>query len=203
MDEIRELHKYDHAPVGDWHYDMDGRLSPTPSSGASSLSGRLHVNASSSQESALLMSQRWLCQMTNVDGRSISARAESCRSSASPSSSSQIGRCHPRSNSYMSVDDRYRERSASPQPQAYSQRRAKSPAAMRAKAVSRLMEEGSVIMFDRCIWAMLPDLVWNQTFLAESILLFPDTCTSTRLKYWAVSRSSMRNMRHVLNLAIE
>ena len=202
-DEIRELHKYDHAPVGDWHYDMDGRPSSKPSSGALSLSGQLHVNASNSQESALLVSRRWLRQMANVDGRSVSAGAESRGSSASPSSSSHIGRRRPRSNSYMSVDDRYRGRSASPRPRAYSQRRAKSPAAMRVKAVTRLLEEGSVITFDGCIWAMPPDLVWNQTFLAESILLFPDTRTSTRLKYWAVSRSSMWNMRHVLNLAIE
>jgi len=67
-DEIRELHKYDHAPVGDWHYDMDGWPSSAPSSGASSLSGRSHANASGSQESTLFTSRRWLCQMTNMDG---------------------------------------------------------------------------------------------------------------------------------------
>jgi len=74
---------------------------------------------------------------------------------------------------------------------------------MRAKAVNCLLEEGSVITFDGCVWAMPPDLIWNQKFLTESILLFPDTCTSNRLKYWAVCRSGMLNMHHILTLAIK
>ena len=37
----------------------------------------------------------------------------------------------------------------------------------------------------------------------ESILLLPDTRTLVHLKYWAICKSSMMNMRHVLTLAIE
>ena len=74
---------------------------------------------------------------------------------------------------------------------------------MRAEAVRRLQDEGSVITFNGVVWGMPPELTWNQAFLMESILLLPDVRTLTRLKYWAVCKPSMRTMRHILDLAIE
>lgn len=71
------------------------------------------------------------------------------------------------------------------------------------EAVSRLQEIGDIITFDGVVWGMPSDLTWDPVFLEESILLFPDTRMLTHLKYWAVCKQSMMNMRHVLNLAIE
>ena len=64
-------------------------------------------------------------------------------------------------------------------------------------------DEGSVITFDGVVWGMPPELTWNQAFLMESILLLPDACTLTRLKYWAICKPSMRTMHHILDLTIK
>lgn len=69
-----------------------------------------------------------------------------------------------------------------PQPQIYNPHHVKSPVAMHAKAVNRLLEEGRIITFDGIVWSMLPNLTWNQSFLMESILLLPDSRTLTHLK---------------------
>ena len=202
-DEIRELHKYNHAPVSNWYYDMDGRPSSTPTSGTSSLSNRSRADVSSPQHVTSSMSQRWLHQMSSVGRRSLSTEVESRGRSASRSRGRHSDRHRAQPSSYMSIDDQARERSASPRPQAFNYRRARSPAAARARAIDHLREEGSIITFDGVVWSMPPDLTWNQTFLTESILLLPDTRTLTRLKYWAICKSSMMNMRHILTLAIE
>ena len=202
-DEIRELHKYDHAPVGTWHYDVNGHPSSATASGGSSLSSRSLGNSSSFQDGVPSTSREWLHQMAGVGRRSRSTELEPGGRSLSQSSISQTGRRRPRSNSYMSIVDRSRGRSASPRPRVYNRRRSKSPAAKRVAAVSRLQEVGEIITFDGVVWGMPPDLTWNQTFLKEGILLFPDTRTLIRLKYWAVCKPSMMNMRHILNLAIE
>ena len=202
-DEIRELHKYNHAPVGSWHYNDDGRPTSTLNSDSSSFSSRSRASLTNPQEGASLMSRRWLHQMTGVSGRSGSSEVESRGRSTSHSSHSRNSRRQPRPRSSMSIDDRYFRRSASPRPQAYESRRAKSPAAARRSAINHLMEKGSAITFDGVVWSLPPDLTWNQSFATESILLLPDARTSTRLRYWAICKPSMRNMRHVLNLAIE
>ena len=202
-DEIRELHKYDHAPVGSWHYDMDGRPRSQPDSATSSTRSRSHANVPSPRTDSLLGSSRWLRQMTSVDGRSVSSEPGSHGRSSSQSSNSQNSHRRPRLDPLAPANDRQRGRSASPRPQAYNHRRAKSPAALRNEAISRLRDEGSIITFDGVVWGMPPELTWNQSFLMESILLLPDTRTSTRLKYWAICKPSIRNMRHVLTLAIE
>ena len=202
-DEIRELHKYEHAPVGSWHYNEDGRSNSSQSSEASVFSGRSNTNLSGIPEGTSLTSRRWLCQMASTGQRATSTEAESHRCSSSRSSDSPNPRHRPRPGSYMSIDGWSRGRSASPRPRTYNSCRTRSPAAVRAEAINRLREEGSVITFDGVVWGMPPELTWNQAFLTESILLFPDSRTLTRLKYWAICKSSMLNMRHVLNLAIE
>lgn len=201
-DEIRELHKYDHAPVGSCYYDNDGRPASTLDFENLPLS-RLRTEASGPRDGIPFTSRRWLRQMTDTSRRSTSVKDESRRRSSSRSSGSQNSRHRSHQDSCMPVDNRHWGRSASPRPQVYSHRREKSPAARRAEAVNRLREKGSVITFDSVVWSMPPDLTWNHSFLMESILLLPDTRTLTRLKYWAVCKSSMLNMRHILNLVIE
>ena len=201
-DEIRELHKYNHAPVGSWRYNMDGRPSSAPASETPSSSSHSHTNPSL-QDGIPFASRRWLHQMASVQGRSASVEVESREKSCSQSSGSQSTRHHLRSDPSRAIDDRVRGRSASPRPRTYHRRRSVSPAALRTKAVNRLEEEGSIIMFNGVVWSMPPELTWNQTFFTESILLFPDTRMLTRLKYWAICKRSMMNMRHILNLAIE
>ena len=49
---------------------------------------------------------------------------------------------------------------------------------------------------------MPSDLEWNASFYRDSVLLFPDGRTLTRLRYWAVCGSNISNMRHLLELAI-
>jgi hypothetical protein len=202
-DEIRELHKYNHAPAGTWYYDMDGR--PTSSTDVPTLPSRscTRPSISSPQDGTLIMSSRWLCQMTGASGQSSSIEVESAQRSSSRSSGSHNSQHRSRPGSRMSAEGRARGQSASPRPQPYNNRRTESPAAIRADAVRRLQDEGSVITFDGIVWGMPPELTWNQAFLMESILLLPDARTLTRLKYWAVCKLSMRTMRHILNLAIE
>lgn len=103
----------------------------------------------------------------------------------------------------MAVNDQSHGQSASLCPQNYNHRQARSLAYMHTEAVSHLQEEGSIITFDGVVWGMPLDLTWNQPFLTESILLLPDARTTTRLRYWAICKPSMKTMRHVLNLAIE
>ena len=202
-DEIRELHKYDHAPVGNWNYNSDGRPGLTPDSGSASQTGRSRTISSNLQDDIPSASHRWLRQMTSVGGRSMSAEIEPRRRSSSQSGSSQCSGNQSRPDPSMAVDNRRRGRSASPRPRPYNLGHTRSPAAERIGVVSRLREEGSILTFDGVVWSMPPDLTWNQTFFTESILLLPDSRTYTRLKYWAICKSSMLNMRHVLNLAIE
>ena len=201
-DEIRELHKYDHAPRGSWRYNMDGRPDSAPGSEMSPPLNHSHANLSP-QDGIPFASRRWLRQMASDRGRSASAEVESREQSCSQSSGSQSARRHFRLDPSAAMDDRACRRSASPRPQTYRHRRSASPAALRTKAINRLEEVGSVITFDGVVWSMPPELTWNHTFFTESILLLPDTCMLTRLKYWAICKRSMMNMRHILNLAIE
>lgn len=76
-DEIRELHKYNHAPVGNWHFDMDGRPASAPSSGNPSLSSSSHAIIPDTQDGIPFASRRWLRQMTSARRRSVSAEGES------------------------------------------------------------------------------------------------------------------------------
>ena len=168
--------------------------------GAQSLS---RTNVPSPQDGALIMSHRWLHQMTGMSGWSVSVEVESTRCSSSQSSASHNSQHRSRPDSWLSVEDRARGHSASPRPQPYNNRQTKSPATMCAEAVRRLQDEGSVITFDGVVWGMPPELTWNQAFLMESVLLLPDARTLTHLKYWAICKPSMRTMHHVLDLAIE
>jgi len=45
-------------------------------------------------------------------------------------------------------------------------------------------------------------LEWNATFYQESIILFPDARTLTRLKYWAITNPEVLHMCHLLDFAI-
>ena len=49
---------------------------------------------------------------------------------------------------------------------------------------------------------MLPDLEWDDSFYHNSIILFPDSRTLTRLRYRAVCDDNVSTMRHLLDLMI-
>lgn len=72
----------------------------------------------------------------------------------------------------------------------------------RRRAVARLEDECSMITYQGAVWTMPPDLVWNDSFYRDSIVLFPDSHTLTRLRYWAACIPNVSNMRHLLELAI-
>ena len=122
--------------------------------------------------------------------------------SSSRWSNSQVRHHRSRPDSYMAIDDRSRGQSASPHPRSYDHHRAKSPAALRTEAVNRLREEGSIITFDGVVWGMPPDLTWNQPFLTESILLLPNARTTTRLRYWAICKPSMKTIPTVPSICL-
>ncbi|KIJ90559.1 hypothetical protein K443DRAFT_15120 [Laccaria amethystina LaAM-08-1] len=193
--EIREMHKFKHAPVSGKHFDMDGRplLPLTPSDGSLGITRLLR---DMTREEISPAAGRWLRLMASDDRR----RIESRYSDGDSVSSSQS-----RPTSHMSSNHRSRDRSASPRPRTYQQRRAASPSATslsRQRAVARLEEECSMITYQGSVWTMPPDLEWNTSFYQDSILLFPDSRTLTRFRYWAACVSTISNMRHLLELAI-
>lgn len=92
-------------------------------------------------------------------------------------------------------------RSASPRPHTYRQRRGASPS-LRRQAIETLQEVGAAITYVGSVWTAPPGLEWNVTFYHESVILFPDARTLTRLRYWAITNSEISHMRHLLDLAI-
>ena len=190
--EIREIHKYNHAPFGNSHYDFEGLPQRSPHSSVSSHEAR--DLGRKSQHVAGFSSRRWVQQMT--DDREFSA-----------SSSSEMGRNArgPRPSSRLSAGVRDRDRSASPRQRVHYRRREISPpdtGASQQRAIARLRECCAVITHTDTVWTMPPDLGWDLTFLEESFLLFPDGRTLTRARYWAVCSPSTLDARHLLELMI-
>ena len=189
--EIRELHRSKHAPDHNCVFDCDGRTSSQLASARPhSLRAQLRTNVSSA-------SRRWLVQMSNVDGRSDNSTRSAVRSSSSRLSRGQLSSAPSRSNSRATT----RDRSASPKPHVYQRRRGASPS-LHKQAMEDLRESGEVITYVGSVWDAPPELEWNATFYMESVILFPDARTLTRLKYWAITNPDILNMRHLLDLAI-
>lgn len=193
--EIWEMHKFKHAPVLNKQFDSDGcPMSPPTSSGGSLRPA--HGARGRVRDDIPPAAGRWLQLMTSDDGQ----RTGSRRSGSGSTSASQS---HPAS--CISFTNRGHEQSASPQSQTYQQCRTGSPSARstsRQHAIARLEEECSMITYQGAIWTMPPDLEWNASFYRDSILLFPDSRTLTRLRYWAVCDLSILNMQHLLELAM-
>ena len=190
--EIRELHKYNHAPTGSSRYDLDGR--PQSSSQRPGSSQREKAPRRVPQHTGDFSSRRWLRQMADSQARS-------------PSSSDSGGRDMrgSRPTSRLSSVADSRDRSASPRQRVYYQRREASPpdvALARQRAVVKLRECCAVITHNDTVWTFPPDLVWHLTFLNESFLLFPDERTLTRMRYWAICDPNISVARHLLELAI-
>lgn len=161
--EIREMHRFKHAPVLGKRFDAEGRpILPAAATDRSIRTARFSRERAQSDFSP--KAGRWLRLMASDD--------QHRRRSDSISSS------HTRHSSYVSSGSRSRDRSASPRPRVYQQRRAASPSTTlidRQRAVARLEEECSVITCQDSVWAMPPGLEWNNLFYQDSILLFPDS----------------------------
>ena len=194
--EIRELHRSKHAPGRTSLFDLDGRPYSRQDSLAipsnSSRSQRVRARGNTSS-----ISRRWLARMSNVDTQSESSSQSESRSSPSHSSRDQVSNAPSRPNSRAAV----RSRSASPRPRVYHQRRGTSPS-LRRQAIENLQESGAVITYIGSVWEAPPGLEWNATFSQESIILFPDARTLTRLRYWAVTNPEISHMRYLLDFAI-
>ncbi|KIJ92329.1 hypothetical protein K443DRAFT_135317 [Laccaria amethystina LaAM-08-1] len=178
--EIRELHRSKHAPeLGspfDWNGQSTSRREPFQI-----LSRPLRSRNFQSRNNSSSNSRRWLAQMSTMNNSSEESSLIEFRPSPSHS---------PRRN-----------RSASPRPHTYRQRRGASPI-LRRQAVETLQEVGAVITYDGSVWNAPPGLEWNVTFYHESVILFPDARTLTRLRYWAITNPEISHMRHLLDLAI-
>ena len=189
--EIRELHKYNHAPVDGSHFDLEGRpfyLACPPDSSRRDNRGEL-------QHAIEPSLRQWLRQM--ADDRS--------RYTPSPSDNSGRGSRTSHPVSRLSSGRRSRGRSASPRQRTYPCCRESSPldsTALRQRAVARLCECSAVITHADTVWTMPSDLGWNLAFLNRSFLLFPDSRTLTRLHYWAICDSNVMDVRSLLDLAI-
>ena len=59
-----------------------------------------------------------------------------------------------------------------------------------------------MITYQGAIWTIPPGLEWDTSFYRDSILLFPDVRTLTRLRYWAACDPGILTMRQLLELAI-
>lgn len=192
--EIREMHKFKHAPFLGKRFDLEGRMVPLPTSSDGS-SRRTQLPRERTREGVSPNAGRWLQLM--ADNRRLREPKAFDNDS--------VGSTRTRSLSRMSSGTRHRGRSASPRLQVYQQRRPSSPltvSAVHRKAVSRLEEECSLITYQDDIWTMPPNLEWNPSFYRDSILLFPDDRTLTRLRYWAACDSGISTMRQLLELAI-
>lgn len=191
--EIRELHKYNHAPTDGSHFDLDGR--PQRSACLPDGSHRNRLSQRESRHSRDLSSRRWLRQMTDGQARS----ASSC--------SDNIGRAarNSRPTSRLSSMTCSSGRSASPHQRIFPHRREDSPpnyAILRQRAVARLCEYCANITHSSTVWTMPLDMEWDLAFLDGSFLLFPDNRTLTQLRYWAVCSSAITDVRSLLELAI-
>ena len=194
--EIRELHRSKHAPGRDALFDRDGRSFSQRDFRGIPLR-RTRSQHARRRDNASLTSQRWLAQMSGKDTRSDSSSQSEFQSSSSHSPGGRLSAAPSRSSSRVVA----RARSASPGPRVYHRRRGTSPS-LRRQAVEALQDAGAVITYVGSVWDTPPGLEWNTTFCQESILLFPDPRTLTRLKYWAITDSEMLYMRQLLDLAI-
>ena len=191
--EIRELHKYSHAPVGNSRYDFEGRPQCSPQS--SDGSHRSKIPDKMSRQTTGFSSRRWVQQMAGDRERSIS----------SSSDNGGWNMRSPRPSSRLSSVMHSRDRSASPRQRVHYRRRENSPpdfAVTRQRAVARLRECCVVITHTDTVWTMPSDLEWDPTFLMESFLLFPDSRTLTRVRYWAVCSPNVLDAHHLLELMI-
>ena len=191
--EIRELHKFHHAPVGSAGCALGGRPQRPSNSSDGSLKDGLSRRRSWGPTD--FASRRWLRQMT--DGQR--------RSASSSSDNGNRGVWSPRPSSRLSSDVRSRNRSASPRPRTYHHQRESPPPTFtvaRQRAVARLQECCAVITHTAVMWSMPPDAEWDSSFLNGSFLLFPDEQTLTRLRYWAVCDPGTLDVRRLLELAI-
>ena len=192
-DEIRELHKYHHAPIRT--VSSASRNRPQYSSRSSDDSRRARFSRRSSQTATDFSSRRWLRQMTDDRQRSASLS----------SGNDGRGMRSPQPVSGFSSYKRSSGRSASPRPRTYHQRRESPPpdfTAARQRAVERLQECCAVITHTTTVWPMPSDVEWDPSFLNGSFVLFPDERTLTRLRYWAICSSSVLSARQLLELAI-
>ena len=175
--EIRELHKYCHAPSSTSHHDLDGRPQYSPSYSDGSHSDRASGNRL--LHTASLSSRRWLRQMTNSRGRSASS------SSGNDNRNIQS----PRPVSRLSSSSQNWDRLALPRPRVFLHHQ-EDPlpdlTVARQRAVVRLRECCAIITHTDNVWAMPSDVGWDTSFLNESFLLFPDSRTLTHMRYWAV-----------------
>lgn len=135
--------------------------------------------------------------MSDVDARSEGSSQSELRSPASHSSREYLGGLTSHSDPRIAV----RNCSASPRPHVYHQCRGASPS-LRRQAIETLQEAGAVITYVGSVWDAPPGLEWNVTFYQESVILFPDARTLTRLSYWAVTNLDISHMRHLIDLAI-
>ena len=193
--EIREMHKFKHAPFSGRHFDIDGRLLLSLSPLDGSMGTTRHLRGATREEISPATG-RWLRLMASDDKRRTRARY---------SDGDSMNSSQSRPTSHMSSSNRSRDRSASPRPRIYQQRRATSPSSTslsRQRAIARLEEECSVITYQDDVWTMPPGLEWDDSFYQDGILLFPDTRTLTRFRYWAVCVPTISTMRHLLELAI-
>ena len=191
--EIRELHKYHHAPAGSATCVLGGQpqgLSyPSNDSRMDGLAGRR------SQLASDFSSRLWLRQMTDDQGRSSSVSLDNGNRNAQ----------NPRPTSRFSCDMRSRGRSASPRPRIYHHRRESPPlshTAARQRAVAWLRECCAVITHATVVWSMPSGVEWDSSFLNDSFLLFPDGRMLTRLRYWAICSPNPLDICQLLELAI-
>ena len=186
------MHKFRHAPVPGTRFDLDGRLEPQLDSSVA----RTRSVWDGSRRDISPTAGRWL-QLMASDGNQ---HRRTRRPGSDLSSTSQT-----RSTSRMSSNNQSRDRSASPRPRSYPQRRPGSPPSRtvsRQAAISRLREECSIITCLDTVWSLPPGLEWDTLFYCDSILLFPDSRTLTRFRYWAACSSSISTMQHLLELGI-
>ncbi|EDR00805.1 uncharacterized protein LACBIDRAFT_333861 [Laccaria bicolor S238N-H82] len=193
--EIRELHRSKHTPVHNAICDWEGQ--PTSSRAFSQTHYNRGRNRERGRNRASSTGRRWLRQMTNADVPSEGGSQSELRSSPSYSSKGHGSNTPSRSSSRAGT----RNRSASPGLRTYQPRRGTSPS-LRRHAIDNIVEAGAIITYVGSVWEAPAGLEWNVTFHQESIILFPDTRTLTRLKYWAVTSSEISHTRHLLDLAI-
>lgn len=174
--EIREIHRSFFAPVQSQRFDLNG----FPDYGVPIEDDTLQTGKPLS----------WVDAMSSADKTS----------SRSSSSGPDRGRSHARNSARPSPYPR--PRSSSPSFKAtYQRRKGTSPETLKEQFIRRLRAQGN-ILGTSSLWPAPIEAEWNDSFLDEGVILFPDNRTQIRLRYWTICGASSIRMRHVLDFAI-
>lgn len=161
------MHKFRHAPVSGHHFNINGRPESSLPPRDNSFSCK-HAMRQCSREEIPRATARWVQLMASDSRQHRKSRPPDGNSASTPQT---------RSTSRISSNNQSCDRSASPRPREYQQRRETSPAvtsSSRQRAIAQLEEECSLVTYLGVVWTIPSNLEWNASLYRDSVLLFSE-----------------------------